>query len=421
FKKSDFIEAEKTFARVTAIKPENIEGWNNLGIVQVQLGHIEQARESFSRILALEPNNSGALLNLGNYYSQKGEYATARNLFKKALEFRADFIDAWFNLGNTELALGEYKDAIAAYEKAVKYKPDFASAFKNMGYAFEKLGDLECAVQKYQCALDLNKADTGLWVNLGNVYLAQKKYDDARKCFLKGIRLAPHSIYGWMGLRHLALVKGDLTTFIRATLAILPRLSDEVLAQSIEILFNLNQLSKAEEILNQADRLGRTGDALDLQRLLLYQRLNTQSSRMNAIFKKICELPQKSDQIRKALARFSLYNKDFENAILYVNQMESPDSSAKSILWRALLSKNEDSRVRRLVQQHIKEDPDYFDSWFILAKIEASRGNRLRAERFLIRALENGFTNTEELNDCSCLKEIFNSLTITKECQTAQN
>ena len=136
--------------------------------------------------------------------------------------------------------------------------------------------------------------------------------------------------------------------------------------------------------------------------------------------RKFVSCREKSDQIRKAF-RFSLYNKDFENAILYVNQMESPDSSAKSILWRALLSKNEDSRVRRLVQQHIKEDPDYFDSWFILAKIEASRGNRLRAERFLIRALENGFTNTEELNDCSCLKEIFNSLTITKECQTAQN
>jgi len=171
----------------------------------------------------------------------------------------------------------------------------------------------------------------------------------------------------------------------------------------------------------QADRLGRNGDELDLQRLLIYQRRNINNSRMNSIYKRLCELPEKTDQIRKGLARYSLHNKDYDSAIEFVNQMRDPDYGAESILWRALVARKDDTLAKQLIQKHIKDDPDYFDCWFMLARIEASRGNRIRAERFLIRALENGFTNTEELNECGSLKEIFDSLTLTKDCMTAQN
>ena len=52
---------------------------------------------------------------------------------------------------------------------------------------------------------------------------------------------------------------------------------------------------------------------------------------------------------------------------------------------RALLARKEERKVKTAVQLYIKDDPDYFDSWFMLAVIEASRGNRIRAERFLIK------------------------------------
>lgn len=409
-RKNDLKEAEQAFLRLTKMKPGRIEGWNNLGIVQLQMSELEKAGEAFAKVLSIEPENPGALMNMGNHYSNKGDLVKAREYFEHAVKVRPDFTDAWFNLGNVLLAQNDFQGARAAFEKALKYQENFSSALKNMGYAWEKSGNIENAEQCYLRAIELNKADFSLRVNLGNLYLKQRKYDDAKKCFLKAVKLAPHMLAGWMGLRHLSLAKGDLNTFIRATLAILPRLDEETLAQSIEILYGLNQIEKAEEILAQADRLGRKGDALDLQRLLIYQRKNVYPGKVAAIYKRLSEQEVLTDQLRKGLARFALNNHEFETAISHVEKMTKPDSASSSILWRALLARKEERRVKQLIQQHIKEDPDYFDSWFILAAIEASRGNRVRAERFLIKALENGFTNIEELNQYGYLKQIFESL-----------
>lgn len=415
FKKNDLNEAKKSFSRLTALRPDRIEGWNNLGIVLVQLSDFDAARDVFSKVLEIEPDNPGALVNMGNYYSNKGELQKAREFFEHAVKVSSDFTDAWYNLGNTLLAQNEFEAAKNAYERALRYCPDFPSALKNLGYAYQKCGINDKAEECYCKAIEMNKADCTLRVNLGNLYLNLKKYDDAKKCFLKAIKLAPHTLPGWLGLRHLALAKGDINTFIRATLAILPKLSAQTLAQSIEILYELNQIEKAEEILDQADRLGLKGDHLDLQRLLIYQRKKINPGKVIAIYKRLSDIIEPSDQIRKGLARYALNNEDFDNAIFHIEKIKNPDSASYSILWRALLARKDERRVKQLIQVHIKNDPDYFDSWFILAKIEASRGNRVRAERFLIKALENGFTNMEEIERSEQLKPIFDSLTHNKE------
>lgn len=413
FKKKEYKEALKVFSKLTQLKPGRIEGWNNLGIVLVQLAESDRACEAFSKVLQIEGDNPGALVNMGNYYSAKGDLVSARKYFEQAVKARPDFSDAWYNLGNTLLGQKDFENAQISYERALKYQPSFSSAYKNLGYAYEKNGKLDKAEECYRRAIELNKADSSLRVNLGLLYFQQRKYDDAKKCFLKAVKLAPHTLPGWMGLRELALAKGDLNTFIRSTLAVLPKLNEETIARSIEILYELNQIEKAEEILAQADRLGLKGDALDLQRLLIYQRKGVHSSKVASIFKHLSEHSALTDQIRKGLARYALLNKDFETAISHVEKMEKPDSASLSVLWRALLAKNDERKVKQLIHLHIKDDPDYYDSWFILSKIEAARGNRVRAERFLVRALENGFTNMEELKESSLLKQIFDSLTVT--------
>jgi len=410
YKKKDFKGAIEQYKRLTELKGDRIEGWNNLCIVELQTGDLESARESISKVLELEPDNAGALLNMGNYFQSKNEYKNAIDFFEKAVEARADFPDAWFNLGNAYLAIDNMEKARTAFEKALKQNREFSSAMKNLGFIFEKSGEFDTAESWYSQAILLNKADWALRVNLGNVYLHQKKYDDARRCYLKAVHLAPNELRGWMGLRHLSLVKGDLTTFMRATLAILPRLSDTALAQSIDVFYELNQMSNADELLLQADRLGRTGNELDAERLLLYHRNGIHQAKVASIYKALSALSEKSESIKKCLARYALETGDFDTAIKYIEHMSSPGSAEYSILWRALLAKKETDKARESIQNYIKDNPDSYECWFFLARIEAERGNSIRAEKFLVRALENGFTNLEELSCNVELKKIFDSL-----------
>lgn len=410
FRRKDYREAAVKFKKLTELKPDRIEGWNNLGIVQLQLGDAESARVSFGKVLEIEPCNPGALLNMGNYHSNKNENQTARAYFERAVEARADFADGWFNLGNSFVAVDDYRNALNAYKRALKYQIEFPSALKNLGYVYEKLGDLENALEFYTKASELSKADASIQVNLGSFYLSQKKYDEAKRCFLKAVRLAPNGLPGWMGLRRLALLKGDLNTFVRATFAILPRLSEAELAKSVEILFELNQISKVEEILNQADRLGKCSDELDIQKLLLYYKKGINPEKVTFISKKLLDKTGVSDTVRKGLARYFLETGDHDKAVQQINMMENPGADSFGLLWRALLGRNEIETVKRMIHSYVKDHPECFDCWFLLSKIEVQSGNTAMAEKLLVRALENGFTNLEEIQEDPELKKIFDAL-----------
>jgi tetratricopeptide (TPR) repeat protein len=412
FRRKDYKEAAAKFRILAELKPDRIEGWNNLGIVQLQLGDAESARISFEKVLEIEPNNPGALLNMGNYHSNKNENQTARAYFERAVEARPDFADGWYNLGNSFLAVNDYPNALNSYKRALKYQVEFPSALKNLGFAFEKLGEYERALECYMKASDLSKADASIQVNLGSLYLSQRKYDEAKKCFLKAVRLAPNELNGWMGLRRLALLKGDLNTFVRATFAILPRLSEGELAKSVEILFDLNQISKAEELLNQADRLGKCSDELDIQKLLLYHKQGINSEKIKFLYKKLMDKTSVSDTVRKGLARYLLETGEYDKAVQQVNMMENPGNDSYGLLWRALLVQNEVEAAKRMIQSYVKDHPECFDCWFLLAKIEAQSGNTSYAEKLLVRALENGFTDLEEIQESPELKKIFDDLAL---------
>jgi tetratricopeptide (TPR) repeat protein len=411
YKKGDYKTALHLFSRLTEERPDRIEGWNNLGITQIQLEQFDAAYDSFSNVLELEPENSGALLNMGNYHFSKEHYEEAYSLFERACSVKVDFPDAWFNLGNTAIKCDRYDRAREAFKKALRYQREFPSALKNLGWVYEHQGEYGKAAECYQEALQGNKADAHLHVNLGDVYLRQRKYDEAKKCFLKAVRLAPNDLHGWMGLRGYALAKGDIGTFMRATMAILARMDDEMLAQSIEMLYELNQLDKAEELLAQADRLGRSSDLIDLQRLLIWQRVGKYPEKVAALAEKLSDSEIDSDTINRGMARYYLEIERYDSAETSIRKIAIRDDAECGILWRAMLGNKKNRDVRKLIRAHMAEHPESYDGYFLLAVIEAQRGNVKRAETLLVYALDHGFSNMDELHRYPTLNEIFESMT----------
>ena len=165
FRHSDLQEAMNAFKKLTELKPERIEGWNNLGIVHMAMGNDDAAQAAFSRVLSLEPDNAGALLNMGNCHARKGDTAGARTFFERAMAVKPDYADGWFNLGNTCLAEKDYPKALLAFEKALKYQREFPSALKNLGFVHEQCNEWEKAADCYRRAAQLDKVDAGIQIN----------------------------------------------------------------------------------------------------------------------------------------------------------------------------------------------------------------------------------------------------------------
>ena len=407
FCRQNFEEALSIFRKITVLKPGRIEGWNNLGIVQLKLGRTDDARDSFARVLESEPDNPGALLNMGNYYDAKQDHDRARDYFRHVVRVRADFADAWFNLGNAELNCSDLPAAVEAYKRALRAQREFPAASKNLGVAYERMARYSDALQAYQAALLLNRADAGLYVNCANIYLAQRDYNEAKKHYSMAVKLAPQELPGWLGLRHLALQRGDIITYVKSTEAIISRLDQIAIAESIDILHDLRHYDHANQLINLADRLKKTGDEIDAQRLLYYARTKAFPGRIAAILKRLKELPAPPDIIKKALATYFCTTKEFETALRYADAITTPTTATAILLWKALIGCGRYTAAEPLIAAFLAEHNDCHEGHYLRAVIAVHTGNNKQALTHLFDAIENGFTGFDALDQEPALKKLY--------------
>ncbi len=402
-------KARGVLERLTTIRPERVEAWNNLGIVCLRLEDHEAAGKAFRKVLEIEPDNAGALLNLGNYHEAKGSIDRALVMFEKAAEARPDFADAWFNLGNARLTMGEYRKAADAFRRALRYHPEFASAHKNLGYCFQCEGDLDEAERNYRKALELNKADSGIHVNLGNLYAARDRYDVAKAHYLRAVRLSPLSGTAWMGLRKLALLKGDVDTYTRATLVMLARLDEKEIASTIGTLRELGLHEKVDEVLGAAERLGRKGDLLDAERMLAGRR-SGRDAESKALQKRLAGLTDPPDAVRKCLARVMIDSGEPDKALAELECLKEEDEAAGRMRWEALVAAGKTDEAEQAIRSYLDVHEDCCDCWYFLARIAVSKGDEQGAREALASALEDGFTDHEAIVGDDNLRRIYESL-----------
>jgi tetratricopeptide (TPR) repeat protein len=412
FKKQDLEEARGTFKKLTVISPGRIEGWNNLGIVQLSSRDNEAAIQSFKKVLELEPDNAGALLNLGNCYDRTGRPEEASALFLKAATVKPDYADAWFNLGNAYLGAGDAKKAVDAYKRAIRLQREFPSALKNLGVAYEQNGEFDEAADCYTKALALNKADAGLYVNLGNVATKKKDYDRAKQCYTTSVTLSPREMSGWMGLRHLALVKGDIEGYVKSTIAVLSRLDEAAISESAMVLRELGHFTEAADLIRRAEGLGISGDEFDAERMLAEKRKNTGegAGTAAALYKRLSAKSKPSDHVLTCCALYAYQSGRLGEAVGIVKRCGKRDTDADatlaSILWEGMIAARQIDEAESAIQEYLRKHVDCPSAWFLLAKIRAGQNQSAEAKQYLARALESGFSDLEKIGTDTALQEI---------------
>ncbi|MBD3322731.1 MAG: tetratricopeptide repeat protein [Chitinivibrionales bacterium] len=409
-RRDELDEAHRIFKKLTVVKPGRVEGWNNLGIVSLKKSENDAARDAFMKVLEIEPDNAGALLNMGNYYHMRDETGKAIEFFNKAVAAKPDFADGWFNLGNALITQCEYEKAIAAYKKALRYAPEFGSAEKNIGFACERLGRYEEAEKHYSAALSLNRADGGIYINLANVYTVQGKLDKAKERYLKAVRLSPREPAGWMGLRELALTKGDIRTYVRATYAVVRRLGSDAIAESLAILRRLKRYDMVDELCAQADAAEKHGVALDAERLLVCQRKEPGAAKTKMILKKLLAVPDPPTEVACVLAEYHLQEKQYEKAYKILQNIFDDDLLHNILIWRALIYLKRWDNAEETINAYLKNHPDCPECLVYLARIKVSCNDRQAAESLLMRALEHGLSDMGPVEEDPVLDDVYRSM-----------
>jgi Flp pilus assembly protein TadD len=142
--------------------------------------------------------------------------------------------------------------------------PLSADEHLTLGVAYEGKGELDLAAREYEAALKKDAAFFQARVNLGNVRLAQKRYDSAREEYLEALALRPADPEATNNLAWAAILSGeereDALRRMESVLAPPAHRSPPLLDTLGVLLGEFARPAEAERAFAEGERMCEAGD-----------------------------------------------------------------------------------------------------------------------------------------------------------------
>jgi tetratricopeptide (TPR) repeat protein len=153
----------------------------------------DQALSEFERAIENNPLLVGAFMSAGDIYMKQGDYDMAALRFGEAARLAPQSYDANFKWAQALQALGQFVEAVRAYLIALAIRPNDPIANMNVGVAYLQLNQPENALPYAEKAVKLDARSAQAHTNLGAVYSALGRHDDAVAEYLQANELLPPS------------------------------------------------------------------------------------------------------------------------------------------------------------------------------------------------------------------------------------
>jgi len=132
---------------------------DDVAVLCLELGRIDQAIAHFRRSLALKPQSALAHYNLGTALTVARRLDEALAAYREALGLDPSYANAHNNIANVLLAKGQIEEAIREFSDVVRLQPDSATGLKNLAAAYAIAGQFDRAIENADAALRLNPSE----------------------------------------------------------------------------------------------------------------------------------------------------------------------------------------------------------------------------------------------------------------------
>jgi len=164
---------------------------NNLGVILLREGRIDEAAAQFREALRIRPDHPKAHCNLGRILEQQGQSDLAIAEYEMALLGDPDSLTAHNNLGNIFVRQKKTEAAIRHYRVALAADPDDEHIHQNLASALADAGRPDEALLHYRIALQLVPGFVEAHYNLGVLLEALKRPDEAAASYRAALRFKP--------------------------------------------------------------------------------------------------------------------------------------------------------------------------------------------------------------------------------------
>ncbi len=258
------------FKTATEISPEYTEAWNNMGLAYLYLKNYDQARDSFLRSIKIDSKYPAPYNHMATLYYTQNNYEEALQWANKSIKADKKFADGYYNKGIILRELARktgnqayYKEGEQAFRLATEANSRHYLANFELGNMYKAQGKNEEAMIRYKVALEIQPSASEVWRELGTLYLAQGDNNRAQFAFNKAMEANPNNVDAHLNMG-LYYIQEKNYVLAERELA----LARQANPNNPKILFNLAyaKFSQAE------DARGRNG--LDAARGLYQESIN---------------------------------------------------------------------------------------------------------------------------------------------------
>jgi protein O-mannosyl-transferase len=189
-------DSETLFTQALAVTSNNDVAENNLGIVRLQQGKLDEAVSLLQSAVHLRPDNSPAQENLAKALLQKGQVTDALIHYRKLMELQPDNIEIHNIVGTVLVQQRHITEGVEEWEKVLLIRPDNGNALNNLAWVFatspdDSLRDGSRAVQLAEQATRISGARMAMvWRTLAAAYAENGRFVDAIQTAQRAIELA---------------------------------------------------------------------------------------------------------------------------------------------------------------------------------------------------------------------------------------
>lgn len=202
-------QAAESFQQVIAARPDDAEGYYNLGTLNLRRNRPADAKVYLQKTLQLKPGYPEAWNNLGMLAGQQGNLTEAMQSFRQALALRPTYATALLNLGNVYRRQRAYSEAQAHLDQALTLQPDDPEVNYSLGMLYAQQNQSGAAAEYLHKALALRPDYPEALNNLGVLAVRDRKYTEAEQQFQTCIRLVPHFEESYVNLARLYMLEGQ--------------------------------------------------------------------------------------------------------------------------------------------------------------------------------------------------------------------
>jgi Flp pilus assembly protein TadD/peroxiredoxin len=193
-RKNDFKQARQYLQQTLKLRPDYPEAWNNLGMMAAQEGHPDEAIQSFQQSLLLRPTYAIALLNLGNVYRRQGAFEKALDCLNRALAIEPDNPEVNYSLGMFYAQQSQMQSASDYLQKAVELRPDYPEALNNLGVLLVREQDYAKAKEWFETCMRLAPTFDQSYLNLARLYVLQNDKGKAIEVLQQLLKMQPQNV-----------------------------------------------------------------------------------------------------------------------------------------------------------------------------------------------------------------------------------